>query len=134
MPAGSHNPFGFRARDVLRTEKCDVRTIALGILQRAAASSAKAGAAGAIPSSERPVGAPAPAPAPPVGGDAGARLLARLESLRGIMPVSALDPPVVFVEALAPEPYWGEDGGGGVGQLVKNAAGHFELSSSPPRR
>jgi hypothetical protein len=119
---GSHNPFGFRARDVLRTEKVDLRTLALTLIHPTPPAAA---AAAAIPSSEGPVVVAA--------GNAGTRLLARLESLRGIMPVSALDPPVVFVEK-AEEPYMGGEEGGGVGRLVVNRHGHFELSSSPPRR
>lgn len=136
---GSHNPFGFRARDVLRTEKADIRQLALGILQRAAVDAGRRKGAGvgvgvvgiAIPCSEPPL----PPPAAQQGkgeGDAGTRLLARVEALRGRMPVSTLDPPVVYVEAA--EPYMGGEEGSGVGRLVVNAFGHFELSSSPPRR
>lgn len=108
----------------------DLRQLALGVLQRAdtIGTTGKEGTAGIpIPSSE-----PAKAGVAAGGEDAGMRLLARVESLRGIMPVSTLDPPVVYVEAA--EPYMGGEEGGGVGRLVVNAFGHFELSSSPPRR
>ena len=113
---------------MLRTEKVDLRQLALGVLQRGATG--KEGTAAAAAAAGIPI--PTSEPAKAGGEDAGTCLLARVESLRGIMPVSTLDPPVVYVEAA--EPYMGGEEGGGVGRLVVNALGHFELSSSPPRR
>ena len=106
---GSHNPQnGFRARDVLKTEKLDVRRVASLLVQ----GGTKGGTEGGIEETE--------------GGReevAVERAFAKLESLRGMMPTVTLSPAVVYV--------------GGVEDdhtMCVNAQGYFALSSSPPRR
>jgi len=104
---GSHNPQnGFRARDVLKSEKLDLRRIACLLKGKG-----REGGRGKAQSEEERHGA------------AVERTLAKLESLRGMMPTVTLSPAVVYVGGVEAD-----------NSMCENAEGYFALSSSPPRR
>jgi len=106
---GSHNPQnGFRARDVLKTEKLDLRRVASLLV----GGGREGGRKGGIEETE--------------GGKEGVaveRALAKLESLRGMMPTVTLSPAVVYVGGVEDD-----------NSMCVNAQEFFALSSSPPRR
>jgi len=99
---GSHNPQnGFRARDVLKTEKLDLRRVASLLVQ--------GGTKGGMEGGKEEM--------------AVERALAKLESLRGMMPTVTLSPAVVYVGGVEDDT-----------TMCVNSQGFFALSSSPPRR
>ncbi len=120
---GGHTLGGYRSRDVLKSERLDLRQLAHYLLLLDAQREEGEGGGGeVIVSTEKEGEEEARRHGVVVD-----RVLRKLESLRGIMPMVTLSPPVVYVCEV-------EEEGGGMGGMMVDDSGFFALSSSPPRR